>query len=49
MATTMTRNATLTMMPRRVKKERSLLCQMAWRARRMASERGIPKGKSVKR
>jgi hypothetical protein len=40
-ATTITRKATLTMMPSRVKKERSLLCQMVWRARRRASVKGI--------
>ena len=47
MATTTTRNATETMMPRRVKKERSLLCQIVWRARRRASVRGIWKVSSV--
>jgi hypothetical protein len=41
MATTTTRKATETMMPRRVKKERSLLVQIAWSARRRASERGM--------
>jgi hypothetical protein len=33
------------MMPRRVKNERSLLCQMDWRARRRASVKGILEGK----
>src|ERR1043166_10212452 len=43
MATTAARNPTETMMPRRVKKERSLLVRIAARARRMASEKGMRK------
>src|SRR4051812_17149956 len=48
MATTNTRKATLTMMPRRGKNDRSLLCQMVWRARRRASVRGISKYRADK-
>jgi hypothetical protein len=40
-ATTTTRKPTETMMPRRVKNERSLAPQMAWSASRRASERGM--------
>ena len=40
-ATTTTRKPTETMMPRRVKKDRSLAPQMAWSARRRASRKGM--------
>jgi hypothetical protein len=40
-ATTTTRKPTETMMPRRVKNERSLALQMAWSARRRDSVRGM--------
>src|ERR1041385_7012016 len=41
MATTATRNPTETMMPRRVKNERSLLARIAARAKRNASLKGM--------
>jgi hypothetical protein len=46
-ATTTIRKPTETMIPRRVKKERSLLFQIAWRARRRASERGMAESWAV--
>src|SRR4026208_1527598 len=44
MATTATRNPTDTMMPSRVKKERSLLVRIASRASRSAAGKGMLKG-----
>ncbi len=41
MATTATRNPTDTMIPSRVKNERSLLLRMTWKARRQASKKGM--------
>src|SRR5712672_2663559 len=40
-ATTATRNATETMMPSRVKKDRSLWLHASWSASRTASEKGM--------